>query len=363
MTPHRSNDRGTLRIDLRTHIGRIARASGTNHEPTRKKIVAMIREFNTQEPLRLDLLRAIDRGTLAPIIVYEAYRTRRLDELPTSETLRPLATALWDWYAEVECGESQKAAHKTATNYLLKGAKNAKVADTPDRLRAVRDLLKSQGYGAQFNRVRASTWSFIRDTLGAKHQLHAAISDIQPLPEVKKRKGNPQTYLQLVELAGKLEPRHGRTLWAMSLTGMGAKERWHDGWEVKADRVEIAGEKRSRRVRIVPVVRPHLFSGVEVEQGMTWKALYRQFLNALAEASSGTVQPYDLRRSYANLLERAGVIRTRRRLYMGHSGTDPLSGYEWHEVAAFLGGDAALIEAAIQKEERSQLAIVRGGRA
>src|SRR5260370_356791 len=35
---HRSNKRGTLRLDVRTAIGRIARASGTTHLPTLNKL-------------------------------------------------------------------------------------------------------------------------------------------------------------------------------------------------------------------------------------------------------------------------------------------------------------------------------------
>jgi integrase len=50
--------------------------------------------------------------------------------------------------------------------------------------------------------------------------------------------------------------------------------------------------------------------------------------------------PYDLRRTYANWLEAAGVPRTRRMLYMGHGSVDITGRYEWHEVKAFLAEDA-----------------------
>src|SRR5688500_804392 len=101
---HRSNQRGTLRVDVRTPIGRIARASGTSHLPTLNKITAMLKEFGTQEPFRLDILRALRDGKLEPVIVYEAYVTRRLDELPTTEALRAVAPALDAWLLTADCG-------------------------------------------------------------------------------------------------------------------------------------------------------------------------------------------------------------------------------------------------------------------
>ena len=55
---------------------------------------------------------------------------------------------------------------------------------------------------------------------------------------------------------------------------------------------------------------------------------------------SRDLTPYDLRRSYANWLEAAGIPRTRRRLYLGHGAGDVTGLYETHEVAAFLADDA-----------------------
>src|SRR6185437_4178861 len=69
----------------------------------------------------------------------------------------------------------------------------------------------------------------------------------------------------------------------------------------------------------------------------------RGFEQALAEATGGLVQPYDLRRTFANWMETAGILRTRRKAYMGHRPSDVTDGYEKHNVTPFLTADAALL--------------------
>ncbi len=56
-------------------------------------------------------------------------------------------------------------------------------------------------------------------------------------------------------------------------------------------------------------------------------------------ASDGTVIPYDLRKTFVNWLEAAGVPRTRRIMYMGHGKRDVTDLYERHDVERFLAED------------------------
>jgi len=67
----------------------------------------------------------------------------------------------------------------------------------------------------------------------------------------------------------------------------------------------------------------------------------KTFSNKLKERTNGQLAPYDLRRTYANWLEGAGIPRTRRRLYMGHGARDVTDLYETHQVLQFLREDAA----------------------
>lgn len=352
---HRSNKRGTLRLDIRTPIGRIARASGTMHLPTLEKITKMIREFGTQEPLRLNILRGIRDGQLDPLIVYEAYVSRRLDQLPTAETMSGLRSALDAWLPVSKGGKKQRAAHKTAINHLKQSSRaDTTVAELPQALRHLKLTLAKQGHAAQFNRVRASVLAFVKFTLGKRHDLYKDVADVEKMEETKLRDNNPQSVAQIVELARKIESRHVSALWGMCLTGMGPSE-FFDGWRIEGAAIRIPGTKRKARNRIVPLVLGDRFNRTTADREIATEWRSRLFADALRKASDGTVQPYDLRRTYANWMEAAQIPRTRRRQYMGHSIGDVTDIYEQHEVEAHLPGDAAKIEAFVRAAERETL--------
>lgn len=352
---HRSNSRGTLRLDVRTPVGRIARASGTTHLPTLNKMTAMLKEFGTQEPLRLDILRGIRDLKLDPLVVYDAHVNRRLDQLPTAETMRTLSAALDAWLPIADCGVKQRAAHKTAINKVKESARaSATVADLPAILRQVKLELAKSEHPAQFNRVRSSVQAFLRDTVGRRHELYKSAADVGPLEEEKQRKNNPQTVAAIVELARKIDAQHVGALWGMSLSGMGPSE-FFNGWKIAGHGVHVPGTKRSARDRTVPMVMAERYSSATGDRKLTTEYRARKFAEALSAASGGTVQPYDLRRTYATWMEAAQIPRTRRRQYMGHSLGDVTDIYEQHEVEQYLAEDAAKLEAFVKAGERATL--------
>jgi len=352
---HRINKRGSLRLDIWTPIGRIARASGTSHLPTLNKMTAMLKEFATQEPLRLDILRSIREGTLSPLIVYEAHVTRRLDKLPTAETMTPLAGALDAWLPLAQCGEKHRAAHKTAITFLKESTRTtATLGDLPAAVRTIRLQLAKEGHAAQFNRVRSSVQAFVRDTLGRSSEIYLKVSDVKALQETKSRKNNPQSVAFIVELTRKIESRHVGALWGMALTGMGPKE-FFDGWKIVGTGVHVPGTKRKGRDRLVPLVMSERFAGATGDRALTTEHRARKFAEALKVASGGTVQPYDLRRTYATWMEAAQIPRTRRRQYMGHSTKDVTDLYESHEVERYLTEDALKLEGFVRAGERETL--------
>lgn len=345
MTPHRAGDkkglRGSYILDRKTRVGRIVRASGTRHLPTFRRINEMITTLN--ETGRDDILRALREGELSPLSVYGAFRTNELHRLPTRVELKPLKESLDAWLDQVECSASQKAAHKTMINKVTAPGAGT-VADLSARLALVRLDCKKARTPAQFNRVKMSALSFVRDTLKRSHRLYGELQDVPPMKEKKAPLRQPQTFAQLVAHAEKLTDQRDRNaLWAMALTGMGGKEYYIDGWEVESDRVKIFGIKREKRSRIVPRVlsRYYMVAAPSATVGrVREKRRFGERLFALCG-----IHTYDLRRSYANILEAAGVPRTRRKLYMGHAGGDVTSLYEQHEVDQFLGEDTRKIEA------------------
>jgi integrase len=127
----------------------------------------------------------------------------------------------------------------------------------------------------------------------------------------------------------------------MASTGMGAAEYW-GRWTAHTDRIHIEGTKRAGRVRDVPLVltpaRP---------------SMHRRTFEDKVRERAIDITPYDLRRTYANWLEAAGIPRTRRRLYRGHGAQDVGDLYEAHEVAAFLAEDAARLKKHIKFHGKS----------
>jgi integrase len=84
--------------------------------------------------------------------------------------------------------------------------------------------------------------------------------------------------------------------------------------------------------------------GLIVKPGTGRLAFYR----ALRGASGATVTPYDLRRSYSQWLEAAGVHPHRLRYYMGHGPRDVTQHYQrLREVQPFLADDAGRLGALV----------------
>ena len=131
-------------------------------------------------------------------------------------------------------------------------------------------------------------------------------------------------------------------VWGMASTGMGAGEYW-GRWHLQGDRIHIEGTKRAGRVRDVPLVTPPAVPRMH----------RRTFEDGVRERSRD-LTPYDLRRSYANWLEAAGIPRARRRLYLGHSAGDVTDLYETHEVAAFLAEDAQRLREYVAPASRAK---------
>ncbi|HXI14770.1 MAG TPA: hypothetical protein VNM48_00265, partial [Chloroflexota bacterium] len=137
---------------------------------------------------------------------------------------------------------------------------------------------------------------------------------------------------------------------------MGPKEYYVDGFQVLADRVMIGGVKRKGRKRSVPRVRVGLFMVAASASDVGVTREKRRFGERLKGLG---LRPYDLRRTYANMLEAAGIPRTRRMLYMGHGKRDVTDLYEHHEVTAFLGEDAERLERYLAATEKKTLELVK----
>lgn len=289
---------------------------------------------------RSDILRAIREGELSPLAVYESFRVNELHRLPLGKELMPLKETMTAWNEASEVGRQRKADNKSAIKRL--SAKGTTVASLPDALNQVRQDLVREKHPAQFNRIRATALAFLRDTVKRSHRLYGEVRDVALLKEKKAPERNPQTWEQICWASSSMDSKRDNAhFWAMALTGMGPKECFIDGFKVLPDRVVIFGEKRKSRTRIVP--RLIAYWGALPPADVAPAREMRRFGERLYEQTG--IHSYDLRRTYANWLEAAGVPRTRRKLYLGHAKSDVTDIYEQHEVEQFLADDAAKIEA------------------
>jgi integrase len=326
---YRNNNRGTLVLDrVFKGVGRIKRASGTTDPKVFKNLDGMLGTL--YDAGRVDILRAVARGTLSPLEVWARFRVQDLASLPTVETIKTLKDAMEEWLEDEDTSDWNRAGRRYAIRAILRHAKaDATVADLPAALRDYKK--KARGTPAMFNRTRAAALAFLRDTLGRSAPLYGAVMDLATLKEAKAPP-NPQTVAQMVALTAKLDGDAAAIAWGMAMSGMGPGEMW-GAWTELADRIHIKGTKRSGRVRDVPrigaIAKPTISETV--------------FRKRLKVASDGAITPYDLRHTFSQWMQEAGIPRARRKVYMGHGRTDVTDLYERGEVTRYLLEDAAAL--------------------
>lgn len=333
----------TKRLDRRfRHVGRIKREWGTDHKPTIRAMEGMMTALFTRG--YLDILRGLQDKTYSPLQVYDAYRTDSLERLPSAKTIVPLVSTMREWIANKRCSEEHRASMRQSLRYIESQARsNAAVADLPAIVMKLDHTLPD----SSFNHLRVHVLGFLRSTLKRSHPLYTQVWDIEPHTVTATRQNHPRTTAEMVALTKKLSAGHARNAWGMALTGMGPKEYW-GRWHIGVDRIHVFGTKRKGRDRDIPLV----------QRISTPYATPKAFAEALKHVDGNLSTPYDMRRSYANWMEAAGIIRARRMMYLGHGKKDVTDLYEQHEVQAFLLEDAEKLRRFIGATETAGLQLV-----
>jgi hypothetical protein len=324
-----------MRIDRRFRdVGRINLASGTTDPKQRTRYERMLSDLYDQG--RLDILRAIKARQVTFASTYDAYKRQALHELPVGDAMPLVADSMKAWIAGETNEYSSKhlVALETSRRYFERANKKARIADLPKVLEQLRKTLGIK-HPRSFNLARAHALAFVRATLKRSHPVYISCAAVEAR---KVAPSAPRAYHTPDAMRGNFP--HPETdavdaiAWALMTTGMGTKE-YYGPWHVESDRVVIGGTKRKGRLREVPLVRVPAVAKISRD----W------FEKSMRKRFSGTITPYDLRRTYSRWMESAGVPRTRRRLYMGHGSKDVTDQYERHEVAAFVKEDAVKIAA------------------
>jgi integrase len=339
----------TLSIDRRfTGVGRIKRRSGTTVPAVRRKIDRMLTAL--YEDGRLDILRAVRDGKITPMQVLDAYTRKTLDKLPIGATAATLGNAFGAWHDSLRIPLDVSDDHHRSLGASRKvlASVPGTVADLPEVLEQLRKTVGT-AHPRTFNLARAAALAFVRWTYKRSHPLWLAVAAVEPLRVTPTKKRTPLTVQQMQGFFPHPQSDHVDALaWTMATTGMHAKELWGK-WETQAAHVRIQGTKREGRVRDVPLIFPPSVPRIH----------RRTFEDKLRERTSRAIVPYDLRRTFANWMEAAGVPRTRRRLYLGHGSADVTDLYELHEVKAFLAEDAKRLCAHIELDPPSAVVALR----
>lgn len=331
---YRDHGRGSLVLDRTFRgVGRIKVASGTTDRHIFELLNGMLGTLHHQG--RLDLLDAIKRRRLAPLECWMHFREHDLERIPNANVVVGLAKAAEDWITRKHASDGHKRNLRAAFAALTRGRPTAKVADLPDLLRTYRETCERAGTARVFNGAKAAARRFLKERMGPRAPLYLDVLGVPGLTEARAG-GHPQTVTEAKAIREALGAAHGRIWWAMCCTGMGPGELW-GSWSVEGQGLRIRGTKTTGRDRLVPRVdfvhRP--------------ERAYRPFRIALGKLDRG-VTPYDGRRTFAHWMEEAGIPRTRRRQYLGHTIGDVTDRYESHDVVPYLAEDGARLRRYLQ---------------
>jgi hypothetical protein len=323
----------TLSIDRQYRgVGRLKKSTGSTLPKVRRQILTMLDALHDEG--RLDVLRAVRDGGITLLELRDAYQRNSLASLPIGATGQPLAVAMREWIDSLvtegparEVSPKHQVSLGMSLKYLTRTA-GVTVADLPQVLEKLRDTLGKQ-HPRSYNLARAAALAFVRGTLKRNHPLWAAVAAVEPRTVVAAVQRSPLSPEQMRRWFPSPDTDAVDAIaWGMATTGMGGGEYWGD-WSVEDDRVLIHGTKRAGRDRAVPLLR-----------APTPPGMHRRTFEDKFRERTQQVTPYDLRRTYANWLEAAGVPRTRRRQYLGHGAGDVTGLYELHEVESYLLDDA-----------------------
>lgn len=345
MSPSLDHGRGTYVLDFHVKgIGRVRRASGTTDLRTYNDIKAMFRLLKKMG--RQDIIRAVYDKLVTPMEVWERYRTGKLDQLPSAESIRGLwgpDGALAVWHQKIKTMHRANSVRQAwlALAKLDPKAKGS-IADLPKLLATYRIQCEAAEHGQSFRSVRNNVRAFLRDTVGKSHPLYVAVAHMATVA-IDREPGNPFTAAGLAAFLKDVEAKYDAETTAMArslaFSGMRPVEYWREWEHLTPDviRVLTAKQRNGKKLyRRVPVV-------VEITKPTTAR---RTFEDRMREVTREHVC-YDLRRTYMHLAEQAAIPRSRRMAYLGHAAGDVSGRYEEHEVTAYLAGDVAQLRASL----------------
>lgn len=356
MTPHRHSDGGSFMCDRSFKgIGRVHRATGILRESSFILFNSGLTELANDSSGR-EWIRAFQRGDIEGVDLLGKIKTGKWHTPPTLGMAKPLITALSAW-REDKRDKVADDTYRVRNELITKVREVARASTTVDELPAILRKVRArmERTPASFNLLRNYARAFVRDTLGTRHEVYQAIKhDVKAIripghAKKKERKRHPLSPSDVLLLASKFSTRHpggaegaqghGFYVIEMALTGMHPKEFFGE-WEQKIGYVHVHGTKRESRDRMVPKLYPSaLWPHRMLKRPTITKHSFERAFAVARRAAKLNCTPLDLRRSFSNWLEQAGIERALRRVYRGHGPTDIGDLYETPEILEHLVED------------------------
>jgi hypothetical protein len=337
-------------------VGRIKLASGTRQRDVFNQVNAMLSTLYSKG--RLDLLSAVQKRRISPLGLWDAYRDGRLEQVSAAEMLLPLVETFREWRlaGNTRTAKPWSPSHALGLSHIERSlvkhaAPGATVKDLPAIVRAIR--VESSGRQVQFDHERVCFMAFLRDICGKSSPTYLEVVEIDRFNKPTEIKRSPLRVGALIEWTRKLDSDVAACCWAMASTGMGPLEYWGAEtdpipWERREHSIWIAGAKKAGqgkpRTREVPDL-GRCDGAPPISRGA--------FVQRLREQTGGAFKPYDLRRTFANWLEAAGIPRTRVKMYLGHSLSEITDLYTSHDVSEYLQSDGELLRRWIDQQTHS----------
>jgi hypothetical protein len=353
----------TFPIDRRfAGIGRIARASGTDHPPTFKAINDMLTALAGVESLR-PYLQAIYDGDLEPLVALHHYKRGTLASIPIGKGSSALLAAFREFTETHVVSDSYRDDLKTSLRHLERAARtDTPVASLPDVLRRVKKRMTETPVA--FHRLRAHCLSFAAETTGELSPLWTEIKRVRRFrgeegtrPKRKQRRG--LTVAELDAVAGAFRDysyRRGNSptmgmltgetqrgmLYALAFTGMRPVEYWQRGRNRWSDvSAHVSPHVWVEGTKTVAAKRPTLRLIAPVPPGCGEQKFRALFTEATERALREGLELYSLRYTFQKLCEDAGIPESRRRAYHGHGKKSVTEIYLRTKLVPHVPGDTA----------------------
>lgn len=324
-------------------LGRIQKSYGTDDPDTIAGMKVMVTTLYKSG--EWSFLEALRDNKITLLQLWAKYKKQDIKSMTSVEGITPFDPTVFEWLnAYPDIKDKTKESYEHAYRQLLKIKASFTVADIPIVLKKYREQCAKKGINRQFNITRNALRSFLKNHFDQFNPIYQGVVMVKPLNDKPKRVEKAWSVQDIVKVTSKLSAPIAAQVWTACQTGAGITE-YENGLVVEGDGIRIRGTKMARvddrRNRVVPFVETPAPLVVRV----------KRFRGHLKKASNDDMQPYDLRRTYANWCLEAGIPFDRVQQYLGHQPKSITERYARSTVMKWLKDDGELLRKWIEKQK------------